>query len=70
MFYPEDVWTSRLGLTQNITIPGLSPLYPDVHCNPSGEICQFVTGGGQINAASTLTSLLFSDAFDFTQSYL
>ena len=31
-------------LAHNITVPGLSPLYPDVHCTASGEVCQLVTG--------------------------
>lgn len=29
---------------QNITIPGLSPLFPDAHCSPSGEVCQITMG--------------------------
>ncbi len=39
MFTPEDVWTSRLNLTQNITITGASPLFPNVTCNEAYEIC-------------------------------
>lgn len=31
-------------LAKNITVPGISPLYPDVHCTANGEICQIVTG--------------------------
>jgi purine nucleoside permease len=31
-------------LARNITVPGLSPLYPDVHCTANGEVCQLVTG--------------------------
>ena len=31
-------------LAKNITVPGISPLYPDVHCTSNGEICQIVTG--------------------------
>ena len=31
-------------LAKNITVPGISPLYPDVHCTSDGEICQIVTG--------------------------
>lgn len=33
-------------LEHNITIPGLSPLFPQVHCTSDGEICQVVTGEG------------------------
>lgn len=70
MFDPEDVWTARLGLTHNVTVDGLSPLFPTVHCSPSGEVCQFVTGEGEINAAVSVASLVFSDALDLTRSYL
>ena len=31
-------------LAKNITVPGVSPLYPDVHCTENEEICQIVTG--------------------------
>jgi len=31
-------------LAKNITVPGLSPLYPDVHCTANEEVCQIVTG--------------------------
>ena len=31
-------------LAKNITVPGISPLYPDVHCTSDEEICQIVTG--------------------------
>ena len=31
-------------LEQNITVPGLSPLYPDLHCTSKGDICQLTIG--------------------------
>lgn len=31
-------------LAKNISVPGLSPLYPDVHCTEEGDVCQIVTG--------------------------
>ena len=31
-------------LAINISVPGLSMLYPDVHCTVDGEICQLTTG--------------------------
>lgn len=31
-------------LARNISVPGLSPLYPDVHCTDKGDVCQIVTG--------------------------
>ena len=39
-------------LAQNITIPGLSPLYPDLHCTSNGEICQLTTGEAGTNCNS------------------
>ena len=48
MFPPEGaVWYGIPEfnlLARNITVPGLSPLYPDVHCTESGDVCQIVTG--------------------------
>ena len=31
-------------LAKNITVPGVSPLYPDVHCTEKGDVCQIITG--------------------------
>lgn len=56
-------------LAHNITVPGLSPLFPDVHCTTDGSICQLVTGEGEINAAVTLSSFVFSPLFDLTHTY-
>jgi purine nucleoside permease len=53
MFSYEAVWPEALGLTENISIPGLSPLYPNIYCNPEGSICTYVTGEAEINAATT-----------------
>ncbi len=48
MFAPEEeTWYGIKEfniLEMNITLPGASPLYPDVHCTSSGEICQLTTG--------------------------
>lgn len=56
-------------MAHNITLPGLSPLYPDVHCTEDYEICQLITGESEINAATTVTSVAFSPLFDLTQTY-
>ncbi|KAF2193351.1 NUP-domain-containing protein [Zopfia rhizophila CBS 207.26] len=50
---------------QTIFIPGLSPLFPDVHCIANGNIRQLTTGKGEINAAITANSLLVPPRFDF-----
>ncbi|PQE21952.1 purine nucleoside permease protein [Rutstroemia sp. NJR-2017a WRK4] len=41
-------------LAQNITVPGISPLFPQVHCTADGQICQVTTGeGGKIDSSLT-----------------
>src|SRR5262249_54466135 len=46
MFGPEGkVWLDHLGPWRNITVPGLSPDYPAVHCNRSG-VCVVTIGMG------------------------
>ncbi|KAJ5170961.1 uncharacterized protein N7500_003744 [Penicillium coprophilum] len=73
MFAPEaEAWWNIPEfdlLAHNITIPGLSPLFPDVHCTEDYEVCQLITGEGEINAAATVTSVAFSPLFDLTQTY-
>ncbi|RDX40312.1 purine nucleoside permease [Lentinus brumalis] len=56
-------------LEQNITVPGFSPLFPQAHCTLDGSICHLVTGEGEINAASTMTALVYSPIFNLTQTY-
>lgn len=73
MFYPEaEVWWGIDEfdlLAQNISVPGLSPLFPEVHCTADGDVCQVVTGESEINAASTISALVLSPKFDLTKSY-
>ncbi|KAF5379130.1 hypothetical protein D9615_005856 [Tricholomella constricta] len=56
-------------LAHNITIPGLSPVFPDAHCTQDGSICQLTAGEGEINAAVSISSLLHSPAFDLRKTY-
>ncbi|EIW53945.1 purine nucleoside permease [Trametes versicolor FP-101664 SS1] len=56
-------------LEQNITVPGFSPLFPQAHCTSDGSVCQAVTGESEINAASTITALVLSPAFDLKRTY-
>ncbi|KAF7308232.1 Purine nucleoside permease [Mycena chlorophos] len=56
-------------LAQNISIPGLSPLFPHIHCAHDGLICQAITGQGEINAASTISALVTSPRFDLRSTY-
>lgn len=50
-------------------MPGLSPLFPNVHCTADGDVCQVITGEGEINAATTIASFVRSPRFDLTTSY-
>ncbi|KAH7141345.1 purine nucleoside permease, partial [Dactylonectria estremocensis] len=54
---------------QNISVPGLSPQYPSVHCTSDGSVCQVTTGMAEINAATTITSLVLSRKFDLKKTY-
>ncbi|KAG8989783.1 hypothetical protein FRB94_014015 [Tulasnella sp. JGI-2019a] len=56
-------------LAQNITVLGLSPLYPDVHCTANSDVCQVINGQAEINAAATIASLVASPLFDLTNTY-
>ncbi|KAF7310054.1 Purine nucleoside permease [Mycena indigotica] len=56
-------------LAQNITLPGLSPLFPQVHCTNNGFICQVITGQAEINAATTITALVASPQFNLRSTY-
>ncbi|KAJ5807944.1 hypothetical protein N7474_009213 [Penicillium riverlandense] len=73
MFEPEaEVWWDIPEfdvLAHNISLPGLSPLFPDVHCTRDYTICQLITGESEINAATTITSVALSTLFDLTQTY-
>ncbi|KAJ5278591.1 hypothetical protein N7478_003963 [Penicillium angulare] len=73
MFSPEaEIWWGIPEfnlLAHNITIPGLSPLFPDVHCTEDYEICQLITGEAEINAATTVSTVAFSSLFDLTHTY-
>lgn len=77
MFSPEaDVWydnlpSSGLGdlLAVNISTPGLSMLFPHVHCTEDYQICQVTTGEAEINAAGTVSAVVLSDRFDLTETY-
>ncbi|KAJ7211268.1 purine nucleoside permease [Mycena pura] len=73
MFEPEaNVWFNIEEfnvLAQNITVPGLSPLYRDVHCTDPADVCLVTTGQAEINAASTISALIYSGRFNLTSTY-
>lgn len=69
--YEQNPWlaSKELDFVHNITIPGLSPVYPDIHCTSNYTVCQLTTGEGEINAASTITALGLNPLFDLTSTY-
>lgn len=69
MFGPEGkVWLDHLGPWQAITVDGLSPDYPQVHCNAQ-DVCVMTTGMGHANAAASIMALTFSPRFDLRHTY-
>ncbi|KAG7842291.1 hypothetical protein KL942_001029 [Ogataea angusta] len=67
--YEAEPFLEEFGLVHNVTIPGLSPIYPEVHCNRNYSICEVITGEGEINAASTMTALALNPLFDLAETY-
>lgn len=69
--YEAGAWYEKWPelLAVNISVPGLSMLYPTVHCTPNFEVCQVTTGEAEINAATTMTSLVLSGKFDLRLTY-
>ncbi|MDB5757897.1 MAG: putative purine nucleoside permease protein [Burkholderia sp.] len=69
MFVAEaQPWLDKLALTQAITVPGLSPTYPQVHCN-ADDVCQVTTDMGKANASASISALVYSGQFDLSQTY-
>jgi len=69
MFGPEgQVWLDKLGPWQDIPVAGLSPDYPNIHCNRQ-DICVMTTGMGHTNAAASTMALAFSSRFDLRHTY-
>lgn len=67
--YEQSSWVENLELSLNITVPMLSPLYPSVHSNSNFSIMSITTGESEINAATSMTALLMSPLFDFSETY-
>lgn len=69
MFAPEaKPILSTFGPWQAYNVSGLNPQFPQIMCNQQ-QICSVVTGMGYANAATTITRLVHSGQFDFTNTY-
>ncbi|KAJ9142329.1 Purine nucleoside permease [Pleurostoma richardsiae] len=53
----------------NITIPGASPEFPDLHCTSTGDVCLVTTGEGMTNAGNSIMALWNTARLDLTQTY-
>lgn len=70
LFEPErNAWLSKMPLNKNVTVNGLSPLFPVAACDDAGDVCLITTGEGEINAASSMSALVYSPAFNLSQTY-
>ncbi|KAG7666148.1 uncharacterized protein J8A68_000306, partial [[Candida] subhashii] len=65
----RDPWLQSMDFVQNITVPGLSPMYSTIHCTTNYTVCQITIGEGEINAAASMTALTLSPLFDLTKTY-
>lgn len=65
----RDAWLSKMPLSRNVSLPGLSPLFPNAACDDAGDVCMITTGEGEINAASSMSALVYSSAFDLRKTY-
>jgi purine nucleoside permease len=69
MLGPEaQVWLDRLGPWKTVPIAGLSPDYPNVHCNRH-DVCVVTTGMGYANASASIMALTFSARLDLRHTY-
>ncbi|SDA02985.1 BZ3500_MvSof-1268-A1-R1_Chr11-1g03249 [Microbotryum saponariae] len=70
MFAPERaVWIKPMKLVHNVSVVGLSPLYPYVACNDEYDVCIMTTGEAEINAAASMMALALSPLFCLQQTY-
>ena len=72
LFSPEAApwYSTPLGLGAiNVTVPGLSPLFQQAHCNPTLEVCQIITGEAEVNAAASVSAIVNSPFFDLRKTY-
>lgn len=63
-----QAWREQRELTRAITVPGLSPEYPEIYCG-ADRVCQVTLGMGHANAAASIMALAFSHQFDLRRTY-
>ena len=61
--------TCPASTTKTSLSAGACPLFPDVHCTKAGDVCQITTCEGEINAASSISALIYSPLFSLKKTY-
>lgn len=61
-------WLEGRDLDIVVPVPGLSTSFPDVRCDAAG-LCLMTTAMGFANAATSVSALVLSDAFDLRGTY-
>ncbi|KAF7316197.1 WD-REPEATS-REGION domain-containing protein [Mycena indigotica] len=66
-----QVWFNipEFTLDRKLVFPGLPPKYPSVNCTNDGNICLVTTGQAEVNAASTISAVVYSGNFNLTSTY-
>ncbi len=62
-------WLEHASLERAVSVPGLAPRYPAVHCNDAATLCMVTTDMGYANAASSITTLVHSARFDLRKTW-
>jgi len=69
MFAEETApWLEGRPADTRVTVAGLSKDFPDVACDAVG-LCVMTTSMGYANAATSVSAVIFSGAFDLTRTY-
>ena len=69
MFAEETApWLEGRPADTRVTVAGLSKDFPDVACDAVG-LCVMTTSMGYSNAATSVSAVIFSGAFDLTRTY-
>ncbi|KAK6544720.1 hypothetical protein TWF694_001406 [Orbilia ellipsospora] len=71
-FDEANIWPAGMPeiYNLNVTVKGLMPNYPVVHCTAANGVCLMVTGQCVINSATTMLAMAHSDLFDLRKSYV
>lgn len=63
-------WLEHAGLSREVTLAGLAPRYPALHCTADATLCMATTDMGYANAASVTAALVLAPQLDLRRSYV